>query len=94
MHITVKSFANIRDILGQEQLPCELPPGATLGSLLDTLMHRFGTRFKDQIHDRFTDTMVPFLLLVGDTAYRSSADLDTPLSEGDTVTIMIPFDGG
>jgi molybdopterin converting factor small subunit len=38
--------------------------------------------------------IVPFLILINDKTYRTTTDLDASLNEGDTVTIMIPFDGG
>jgi molybdopterin converting factor small subunit len=38
--------------------------------------------------------MTPVLILVNDRVYRSLVDLGEKVTDGDTVTILIPFDGG
>jgi len=37
---------------------------------------------------------VPFLVMINETVYRTTTDLEVSLTEGDAVTVMIPFDGG
>jgi MoaD family protein len=94
MKVKIRTFANLRDIVGKPEIEHETKEGATLGYLLDDLCRTYGKSFEYQIKDRTTGTMVPFLMLVNDKTCRSVADLSTRLGEGDTVTIMIPFDGG
>ena len=94
MKVTLKSFANIRDVIGEKELAVELPAQAKLSDLFSYLRQTYGPNFDRQVRDQITDELVPFLILVNEKTYRSSTDMDTPLSEGDTVTIMIPFDGG
>jgi len=94
MKIKVKTFANLRDILGAAEMEQELSQGNTLGDLLDALCSTYGKSFEHQIKDRSTGAIFPFLLLINGKTFRSVADLDTPLNEGDVVTIMLPFDGG
>ncbi len=94
MIITLKSFANIRDVIGTERADIELPRGATLTRLFELLSRRYGQDFDNQIRDKATKQLVPFLILVNDKTYRSTADMGTVLADGDVVTIMIPFDGG
>ena len=94
MKVKVKTFANLRDIVGKPEIEHEIQDGATLGYLLDDLCRTYGKSFEHQIKDRKTGAIVPFLMLVNDKTYRSVADLSTPLGAGDTVTIMLPFDGG
>ena len=94
MRVKVKTFANLKEIIGTQELSIDLGPGATLEDLLNTLMQKYGEPFERQIKDQMTRKIVPFLLLVNEKAYRSLTDLGTPLQEGDVITIMIPFDGG
>jgi len=92
--IKVKTFANLRDIVGNSEIEYELEQENTLGNLLDNMCHRYGQSFEHQIKDRSTGDIIPFLLLINEKSFRSIADLNTPLNEGDVVTIMLPFDGG
>ncbi len=94
MNITVKSFANIRDVLGTGELALDVNADTTLGGLFDVLKKQYGSAFDRQIRDQMTGAIVPFLILINDKTYRTTTDLDVLLSEGDAVTIMIPFDGG
>ncbi|MCP4622437.1 MAG: MoaD family protein [bacterium] len=94
MNITLKSFANIRDVVGEAELKMALLPGATLATLLDELTNRYGEKFDKQVKDMSTGLLVPFLILINDQTYRTLTDMDTQLQDGDVVTMMIPFDGG
>lgn len=94
MKVKVRTFATIRDIVGKPEIECEVNQDFTLGNLLDDLCRKYGKTFEHQIKDRATGAIVPFLLLINDKTYRSVADLTTPLSSGDIITIMLPFDGG
>ena len=94
MHVKVITFATLRDIVGKEELTLELQEGNTLGCLLDKMCQIYGMPFESQIKEQSTGSIVPFLLLINGKTYRSVADLDTILHEGDTITIMLPFDGG
>jgi len=94
VNITVKSFANIRDVVGTGELALNVSDDITLGGLFDVLHKKYGEAFDRQIRDQMTGAIVPFLILINDKTYRTTTDLDVSLSEGDAVTIMIPFDGG
>jgi len=94
MHITIKSFANIRDVLGGPEIATELPEGSTLSGLISELSKKFGPSFDRQVRDQGTRELVPFLILINNKTYRSMTDLAAPVHDGDFVTIMIPFDGG
>ena len=94
MLVKVRTFANLRDIVGSGEIDYEIKQGNTLGSLLESMCHTYGNSFEHQIKDQSTAALVPFLLLINGKTYRSVADLDTILHDGDEVTIMLPFDGG
>jgi len=92
--VKVRTFANLRDVVGSGEIEYELHQGTTLGCLLESMCQKYGKSFENQIKDHTTGTLVPFLLLINGRTYRSVADLETPLSESDIITIMLPFDGG
>jgi molybdopterin converting factor small subunit len=94
MKITLNTFANIRDVVGSRQLALELQTGARLADLFELLGKTYGKKFDRQVRDQISGALVPFLILVNNQTYRSTADMDALLHEGDAVTIMIPFDGG
>ena len=94
MRITLKTFANIKDVIGQKEITVELAPRAEISDLFDYLEKTYGDSFNRQIRDKITNEVVPFLILVNDSTYRSVSDMDKSLNDGDVVTIMIPFDGG
>lgn len=94
MNITLKTFATIRDVVGASRCTLKLPSGARLCDLFDHLTRTYGKSFDRQVRDQITGTYVPFLILVNTTTYRSTHDMETPLHDGDVVTIMVPFDGG
>lgn len=94
MKIWLKTFANIRDVVGAERIALELPDGARLSDLFDHLTGLFGKKFDRLVRDQITGAMVPFLILVNQNTFRSTHDMAASLHDGDSVTIMIPFDGG
>ena len=94
MKVKVKTFANLREIVGKGEIEYEIEQGNTLGYLLENMCQKYGKSFEHQIKDRTTGAIVPFLLLINGKTFRSVADLNTPINEGDVITIMLPFDGG
>jgi MoaD family protein len=92
--VKVRTFANLRDVVGSAEIEYELHQGNTLGCLLESMCQKYGTSFEHQIKDHATGVLVPFLVLINEKTYRSVADLETPLNESDIITIMLPFDGG
>ena len=94
MFVKVKTFANLRDIVGNGEIDYKLQQGNTLGSLLESMCQKYGKSFEHQIKDQSTAAIVLFLVLINEKTFRSVTDLDTALYEGDVVTVMLPFDGG
>jgi MoaD family protein len=94
MNIKVRTFANLRDVIGKGEIEYQVPSGSTLGGVLQKMSEDYGEGFEKQITDPLTGDIIAFLLLVNGQSYRSTADLDKEVADGDTVTIMIPFDGG
>ncbi len=94
MEIHLKTFANIREVIGAPETTVELPACASLHTLFEVLTKKYGDRFDRQITDQTTREKVPFLVLVNKETYQSTGGMKTRLNHGDRVTILIPFDGG
>jgi molybdopterin converting factor small subunit len=94
MKVTLNTFANIKDIIGEKTISVSLQAGSKLLDLFHYLHQTYGNAFDRQVRDQLSGEIVPFLILINQKTFRSIADMDTLLNEGDEITIMIPFDGG
>ncbi|WP_424359308.1 MoaD/ThiS family protein [Methanocella sp. MCL-LM] len=83
------------DVLDHRSLELPLWPRMTMKDLFAELS-RFGRQgFREAIYNPDTGRMNEYLaVFVNSREIRSLNGLDTPLSEGDTVTIMPPMAGG
>jgi molybdopterin converting factor subunit 1 len=77
--ITVSLFAQAREIVGQNQLDCDIPPGAEVSVLIQ--------RLQSQFPDLLT---VRFMIAVNSDYVKS----DYKLQNGDKVAIIPPIGGG
>ena len=94
MKVTLNSFANIKDIIGEKTISVSLHAGAKLSDLFHYLHQHYGNEFDRQVRDQLSGELVPFLILINQKTFRSTSDMDAPLNEGDEITFMVPFDGG
>ena len=92
--IKIRTFAGMREILGGKEVPFDIGPDETLGSLVEKLIKAYGKKFESQIKDPATGSLIPILILVNERVLRSITDQGEKIADGDTVTILIPFDGG
>ena len=81
MQVQARFFAAYRDLLGSTEMTVELPPGATVGDLVERLRERGR----------------PYDGLPSDPAVavnRTYTGLEANLSEGDEVAFIPPVAGG
>lgn len=81
MRVTVRYFAVVREVLGQDHEEHELPEGTTVGQFLDNLITR------QPILEGLRRSM---LVMVN----RRYAKPDQLLSDGDEVALIPPVSGG
>ncbi len=88
--IEVEFFATIRELTGEKQSTVENT--RTVGDLLRLLSARYGPLLKEEIFDGdlLSDRVT---ILVNGMHIASTGELDTPLAEGDSVSLF-PIVGG
>ncbi|MFQ6110705.1 MAG: MoaD/ThiS family protein [Nitrospinota bacterium] len=92
--VKVNAYGCFKDALGAEEREYELKEGPTLADLFEVLKDAHGEPFARLLRDRLTGEVVPFLLMVNERVVRSQTGMSSPLSHGDTVTLMDPMVGG
>ena len=81
MKVEVHFFSRLRDLSGETRLDCELPDGATVGDLLSQLYERYSC----------LQEWDPHILTAVDLEYTDRARV---LTDGDSVSVMPPVQGG
>lgn len=92
MRVTVRVFGSLQNALGGRRLAVELPPGATLRDLLETLaagpLVGQGGALWDACVGRFR---LPVIVMSGQ---RDIDDYSLPLHEGQEILLVAPIAGG
>ncbi|WP_292388991.1 MoaD/ThiS family protein [Methanosarcina sp. UBA5] len=92
MKIRVKTFAQIKDILGADSF-LECQDGISMRELLKAFRKRAG-KFEDQLFSRDGDLHSNLVLMMnGARIYEEDID-SLILTEGDEVTLFSPVSGG
>jgi MoaD family protein len=92
--VRVNFYATLRDIIGSKTLEIEVPPGATIGQLLDDIIRRY-PRIKSELFDETGKLYSHVHVFVNgrDVPYLENV-LDTPLDPSDTINIFPAVGGG
>lgn len=92
MKITVRAFADYREIIGKEMEMIE-PEGKTIGELLAGL----GDRYPKLLSEMFTPAgeLKEFInIFINGRNIAFLKDMATPLSDGDIIALFPPVAGG
>ncbi len=97
MHVSVRFFTSLREIVDKREETLEFPDGekVTVDSVLEVLSQRYGKRFVEYVYDGDTGQVRGFLqfLVNGKSASTMNA-LQTELKDGDVLAILPPVGGG
>ena len=92
MKIRIRTFAQIKDILGADSF-LECPDGTSMRELLKAFRERAGES-EDQLFSRDGNLHSNLVLMInGARVYEEDIDSLT-LSEGDEITLFSPVSGG
>jgi MoaD family protein len=92
--VKVQSFAEIKDALGKDEIEVEIGDNDTLRNVFEKLAEQYGSNFKDQIWNKLTGEMEPFLVMLNGKTYSSLHEFDTKVKDGDEIAILLPVVGG
>jgi len=93
MKITFKTFATFREVIGAREMALILPPGETVGGLLENLC-RTHPGLRAHLFD-FTGRIKPYILILKNgRSVMSLQQLDTTIEEGDVIALFPPVAGG
>jgi len=92
MEIQVVYVAQVKTASGVSGETVRLEEGATSRSLLDRLVESRGQEFRDLLLDDQGALRKSILVFRGDEQIDSPAE--TPLADGDEITLMSPLAGG
>ncbi len=97
MHVSVRFFTSLREIVGKKEETIEFKPGEkpSVGTVLKYLAKSHGKDFVNYVYDAKTGEVKGFLqLLVNGRSISSEKGLETDLEDGDVLAIIPPVGGG
>lgn len=92
--VKIQSFAEIKDALGADEIEVEIDDGSALRDVFETMAEKYGSSFKDQIWNKLTGEMEPFLVMLNEKTYSSLHEFETKVNDGDEIAILLPVVGG
>ena len=81
MRVTIRLFARLRDIAGAAELPREVTPGSTIGTVWRQLADEY-------------PALAPYERSISSAVNADYARMNTELREGDEVAFLPPVSGG
>jgi molybdopterin converting factor subunit 1 len=81
MHVTVRLFARLRDLVGAGELDREVPAGATVRTVWDALVREY-------------PQIAPYAESMSCAVNIDYARMTTAVSDGDEVAFLPPVSGG
>ena len=95
MPVSVDIVGYARSLFSRPHYTFDAKPGLTLKSLMEQLSKFAGPDFKKRIYDGATGSMNEHIaVFINAREARSLRGLETPLNDGDVVTILPPMAGG
>lgn len=91
VHLEVRFFANLRDVVGARSIDHEADAGATVGEVLRDLVDEYPEL---DVLDASGDLRPHVNVLRNGRSVVHGDGLETPLEEGDEVGVFPPVEGG
>lgn len=91
MNIQLRSFANFREALGARSVDRDVQDGATVGDVLHALDEEYA---EFEVFDESGDLREYLSILVNGRDITHLEGLDTPLEDGDKLSLFPPVAGG
>ena len=95
MKVKVRFFAALSAMAGLKEAEMELIDGATVASLLEGLLARFGEPFRRYVYNEMTGKPKTYLhFLVDGKDISANEGFDTKLEHGQSLAIVAAVGGG
>ncbi len=89
MVVQFKFYSTLREIVGRETLKLRLRRGATVQTALDLVISRYGDAMEKKLSQKEN-----WVIMVNDKNVKFMNDSETPLKDGDRISILSPLSGG
>jgi sulfur-carrier protein len=93
MKITIRAFASLREVIGAREAAIVLPPGETIGGLLENLCTA-SPGLRTHLFDGAGRARPHIIILKNGRNIASLQQLDTPIGEEDVIALFPPVAGG
>jgi molybdopterin synthase sulfur carrier subunit len=93
MKITLRTFADIREIVGTKEQELSLPEGVTVGALLGFLCEAHPA-LREKLFDPAGKLKPYMIILKNGRNITSLQQLDTAIDGGDVIAVFPPVAGG
>lgn len=94
MKVKVKFFTVLREITQKREENIELPPAATVETLLKLLSERHGRKFTEYVYGEAKKVRSDLQFLVNGRNTTTLQDFKTKLKNDDEIAILPPVGGG
>jgi len=92
--VTVRTMFELAQIVGRPSVLLTMEPGATVETTLKALQSAYGG-LQGRLFDPATGGLLSYLFIeLNGRDIRSLKGLETPVAEGDALSVMMPVAGG
>jgi sulfur-carrier protein len=93
MTITIRAYAALREVIGSRETAFAVPPGETVGGLLENLCGAY-SGLRQHLFDAAGRTKPHIIILKNGRNIASLQQLDTPIDDNDVIALFPPVAGG
>ena len=86
MHIDVRFYGFVRDVVDPSSFVLEAPQSATLRELLDLLVEKFGERLRERLLNNTGELEANVRVFVGD---NQTSSLEEPIQNGQRPSVEV-----
>jgi len=94
INVIVRYFGFLREITGKKEENAYLEGSIEIGDLLEKLMEKYGNKFKRYIFTGPNEVREDLIFLLNEKNLARTNMLNCQLSDKDTLSILLPIEGG
>jgi molybdopterin synthase sulfur carrier subunit len=94
LEVEVRYYAMIREATGTRREVVDVPPKSSVGDLLEALVERYGGDFTRYVYTEEKEVRDYLSFMLNGINVNSIKGLETPLKDGDVLSILPPVGGG